>query len=59
MLGRFIMWLTFDYPSNMANLKWAIKMIAIKLKLYKPNQDELECIEYNKKIKKNNRRNIS
>ena len=56
MLGRFIMWLIFDYPSSRANFIWRVKMLAIKFKLYKPDQYELECIEHNKKIKRKNRR---
>lgn len=52
MLDRFIFWLVFDYPSDKANFKWLIKIIAIKLKLYKPNEYELKCIEHNKNIKK-------
>lgn len=58
MLGRFISWLVFDYSRCRANFLWAVKMIAFKLKLYKPDEYELECIEHNKNIKKKNRRNI-
>lgn len=50
------MWLIFDYPSSRANFIWRVKMLAIKFKLYKPDQYELECIEHNKKIKRKNRR---
>lgn len=51
MLNRLLTWLIFNYPSDSANFKWIIKMIAIKLKLYKPNEYELACIRHNKKIK--------
>lgn len=49
MLGKFIMWLIFEYSSKRAKFKWIFKKIAIKLKLYKPDKYELECIEHNKK----------
>ena len=52
MLDKFISWLVFDYPSNRANFRWTIKMIAVKLKLYKPDEYELKYIEHNKNIKK-------
>lgn len=47
------MWLVFDYPSDRANFRWTIKLMAIKLKLYKPDKHELECIEHNKRIRRN------
>lgn len=31
MLNRLLTWLIFDYPSDSANFRWIIKMIAIKL----------------------------
>ena len=46
MLDKFISWLVFDYPSDRVNFRWAIKMIAVKLKLYKPDEYELKCIEH-------------
>lgn len=52
MLDKFISWLVFDYPSDRANFRWTIKMTAVKLKLYKPDEYELKCIEHNKNIKK-------
>lgn len=52
MLDKFISWLIFNYPSDRVNFRWAIKMIAVKLKLYKPDEYELKCIEHNKNIKK-------
>lgn len=55
MLDKFIMWLTFDYPSDRARFRWFIKMIAVKLRLYKPDEEELRCIEHNKRIRENRR----
>ena len=56
MLNRFILWFLLDADSSTVDIRWAIKMIAIKLKLYKPDKYELECIEHNKRIKEERKR---
>ena len=57
MLDRFMMWLVTDGKILNVDTKWAIKVIAIKLKLYKPDKYELECIEHNKRARQKRREN--
>ena len=56
MFDRFMMWLFTDGKILSVDTRWTIKMIAIKLKLYKPDKYELECIEHNKRIKERRKR---
>ena len=55
MLDRFVMWILTDGEIFSVDFRWNVKMIAIKLKLYKPDKYELECIEHNKKKRKRRR----
>lgn len=55
MFERFLFWLFTDGEILSVDTRWRLKLIAIKLKLYKPDLYELACIEHNKQIKKRKR----